>query len=41
MPVGYVRDRGAANLRSRTSQTVGLVLCEVTNLFYAELIAGD
>ncbi len=38
--LGYVRDRGAANLRSRTSQTVGLVICELTNPFYAELIAG-
>jgi len=38
--LGYIRDRGAANLRSRTSQTVGLVLCELTNPFYAELIAG-
>jgi LacI family transcriptional regulator len=38
--LGYVRDRGAANLRSRTSQTVGLVFCELTNPFYAELIAG-
>ena len=38
--LGYVRDRGAANLRSRTSQTIGLVFCEITNPFYAELIAG-
>jgi len=38
--LGYIRDRGAANLRSRTSQTVGLVFCELTNPFYAELIAG-
>lgn len=38
--LGYVRDRGAANLRSRTSQTIGLVFCEITNPFYSELIAG-
>jgi LacI family transcriptional regulator len=38
--LGYIRDRGAANLRSRTSQSVGLVVCELTNPFYAELIAG-
>jgi len=38
--LGYVRDRGAANLRSRTSQTIGLVLCELTNPFYSELIGG-
>ena len=38
--LGYVRDQVATNLRSRTSQTIGLVLCELTNPFYAELIAG-
>jgi len=38
--LGYVRNRGAANLRSRNSQTIGLVLCELTNPFYSELIGG-
>jgi LacI family transcriptional regulator len=38
--LGYVRNRGAGNLRSRTSQTIGLVLCELTNPFYSELVAG-
>jgi LacI family transcriptional regulator len=38
--LGYVPNRGAANLRARTSQTIGLVICELTNPFYAELIAG-
>jgi LacI family transcriptional regulator len=38
--LGYVRDRSAANLRSRISHTIGLVICEMTNPFYAELIAG-
>jgi LacI family transcriptional regulator len=38
--LGYVRDFGAANLRSRASQTIGLVLCEITNPFYAQMIAG-
>jgi LacI family transcriptional regulator len=38
--LGYVRDRGAGSLRSGTSQTIGLVLCEIVNPFYSELIAG-
>jgi LacI family transcriptional regulator, galactose operon repressor len=38
--LGYVYDRAAANLRSRYTYTVGLVVCEITNPFYAELIAG-
>ncbi len=32
--------RGAANLRSRRSKTIGLVVCEITNPFYAEMVAG-
>jgi LacI family transcriptional regulator len=38
--LGYVYDRAAANLRSRYTYTVGLVVCEITNPFYAELTAG-
>jgi LacI family transcriptional regulator len=38
--LGYVYDRAAANLRARQTQTVGLIVCEITNPFYAELTAG-
>ncbi len=38
--LGYVYNRGAANLRSRRSNTIGLVVPEITNPFYAELVAG-
>jgi LacI family transcriptional regulator len=38
--LGYVYDRAAANLRARYTYTVGLVVCEITNPFYAELTAG-
>lgn len=38
--LGYVYDRGAARLRSGRSRTVGLLVCEITNAFYAELTAG-
>jgi LacI family transcriptional regulator len=38
--LGYVYHRAAANLRARLTYTVGLVICEITNPFYAELAAG-
>ena len=38
--LGYVYHRAAANLRTRLTHTVGLVVCEITNPFYAELTAG-
>lgn len=38
--LGYVYDRTAANLRGRLTHTIGLVVCEITNPFYAELTAG-
>ena len=38
--LGYVYDRSAANLRARLTHTIGLVVCEITNPFYAELTAG-
>lgn len=36
----YVYNRGAARLRTGVSQTVGLIVSEITNPFYAELTAG-
>lgn len=36
----YVYDRGAARMRGGSSQTVGLVVTDLTNSFYAEFIAG-
>jgi LacI family transcriptional regulator, galactose operon repressor len=38
--LGYVYDRAAANLRTRMTYTIGLIVCEITNPFYAELTAG-
>ena len=38
--LGYVYDRAAANMRARATHTIGLVVCEITNPFYAELTAG-
>lgn len=38
--LGYVYHRAAANLRARSTHTVGLLVCEITNPFYAELTAG-
>jgi LacI family transcriptional regulator, galactose operon repressor len=38
--LGYVYHRPAANVRGRLTHTVGLVICEITNPFYAELAAG-
>ncbi len=37
---GYIYNRGAAQLRSGLSGTVGLIVPEITNPFYAELTAG-
>ena len=37
---GYLYNRGAARLRTGVSQTVGLIISEITNPFYAELTAG-
>jgi LacI family transcriptional regulator len=36
----YVYDRGAARMRTGMSQTIGLIVSEITNPFYAELTAG-
>jgi LacI family transcriptional regulator len=38
--LGYVYDRAAARMRSGKSHTIGLLVCEITNPFYAELTAG-
>ncbi|MBK1697217.1 LacI family DNA-binding transcriptional regulator [Rhodovibrio salinarum] len=35
--LGYVYDRNAANLRSRTTQAIGLLINDVRNPFFAEL----
>ncbi len=37
---GYVYNRHAANLRAARTYTIGLVVSDVTNPFYAELVAG-
>lgn len=38
--VGYVYNRGAANLRKAHSNVVGMVINDLTNPFYAELAVG-
>lgn len=38
--LGCVYHRAAANLRTRLTHTVGLVICEITNPLYAELAAA-
>ncbi|CAO3411217.1 LacI family DNA-binding transcriptional regulator [Azospirillum largimobile] len=38
--LGYIYNRGAATLRAARTQTVGLLVCELNNPFYAELTAG-
>lgn len=38
--LGYVYNRGAANLRASRTHTTGLLICELTNPFFADLMAG-
>jgi len=38
--LGYVYNRAAATLRSQKSHTVGLIVADITNPFFAELIVG-
>ncbi|PKH26583.1 Mal regulon transcriptional regulator MalI [Enterobacterales bacterium CwR94] len=38
--LGYVRNRSAASLRSRESGVIGVVVRDLTDAFYAEVIAG-
>ncbi|MFG6149421.1 LacI family DNA-binding transcriptional regulator [Halobacillus sp. B23F22_1] len=38
--LGYVYDRVAANLRGQSSTTVGLIITDIANPFFAELLVG-
>ena len=38
--LGYVYNRGAANLRTASTQTVGVVVHDVTNPYFAEIVAA-
>lgn len=38
--IGYVYNRGAASLRTQRTQTVGLMIVQITDPFYAELVLG-
>ncbi|VAW16171.1 Transcriptional regulator, LacI family [hydrothermal vent metagenome] len=38
--VGYVYNRGAANLRKSRNNVVGMVINDLTNPFFAELVVG-
>jgi LacI family transcriptional regulator len=38
--MGYVYHRAAASLRTQRSQTVGLVVSDITNPFFAEMMVG-
>lgn len=38
--LGYVYDRVAANLRSKSSSTVALIIMDLANPFYSELLIG-
>ena len=38
--VGYVYNRGAANLRKAQSNVIGMVINDLTNPFFAELAVG-
>lgn len=38
--LGYVYDRVAANLRSQTSSTIGIIITDVANTYFAELLLG-
>src|ERR1700747_902988 len=36
--LGYVYHRGAANLRTQRSHAIGLIVSDITNPFFAEII---
>ena len=36
--LGYVYHRGAANLRTQQSHAIGLIVSDITNPFFAEVI---
>ncbi|ACB94274.1 LacI family DNA-binding transcriptional regulator [Beijerinckia indica] len=38
--LGYIYNRGAANMRRNRSGSIGLLLCNIGSPFYAELMAG-
>jgi LacI family transcriptional regulator len=38
--LGYVYNRGAASLRSRQTMVVGMVVGDITNPFFADMVAG-
>jgi LacI family transcriptional regulator len=38
--LGYVYDRVAANLSSQTSSTIGLIITEIANPYFSELVDG-
>ncbi|MGD8173782.1 Mal regulon transcriptional regulator MalI [Vibrio sp. TRT 21S02] len=38
--LGYIRNRAAANLRSNTSEIIGLILRDISDPYYAEVAAG-
>ncbi|MDT8861474.1 LacI family DNA-binding transcriptional regulator [Alkalihalobacillus sp. MEB130] len=38
--LGYVYDRVAANMRSQSSTTVGLIITDIANPFFSELLIG-
>ena len=38
--LGYVYDRIAANLRSQSSDTVGIIITDISNTFFSEFLIG-
>lgn len=38
--LGYVYDRVAANLRSQRSSTIGIIITDIANTFFSELLKG-
>ncbi|MEO1199137.1 MAG: LacI family DNA-binding transcriptional regulator [Pseudomonadota bacterium] len=38
--LGYVYDRGAAKLRTGQSDTIGIIVGDISNAFFGELVAG-
>jgi LacI family transcriptional regulator len=38
--LGYVYDRVAANLRSQSSNTIGLIITDISNTFFSQLLIG-
>lgn len=38
--LGYVYDRIAANLRSKSSTTIGIIITDISNTYYSDLLKG-